>query len=85
MQCLSGNAPIMRIAQRFRMNIVAAAGNAEAHLTLQPAGDPLIPPTDTHWSRILYYDLYDAPADDDTTDSGRHAEEDQRSQASNFN
>lgn len=85
MQFLAGNAPIMRMAQRFGMNIVAAAGNAEAHLALQPAGDPVIPPTDTHWSRILYYDLYDARAGDGTTDPGRHTKEDLRSRASNFN
>jgi len=37
MRCLSGNAPIMRIAQRFGMDIVAGGGNADAHLELQPA------------------------------------------------
>jgi hypothetical protein len=36
MHFLSGNAPIMRIAQRFGMDIVAGGGNADAHLELQP-------------------------------------------------
>jgi GNAT superfamily N-acetyltransferase len=36
MQCLWGNAPIMRIARKFGMRIVAGDGNAEAHLQLQP-------------------------------------------------
>ena len=33
----SENAPIMRIAQRFGMRIVARGGEARAHLQLQPA------------------------------------------------
>lgn len=33
----SENAPIMRIAQRFGMRIVAGGGEARAHLKLQPA------------------------------------------------
>lgn len=36
MQFLWGNAPVMRIARKFRMRIVAGDGNAEAHLKLQP-------------------------------------------------
>jgi hypothetical protein len=31
------NAPIMRIAQRFGMRVVARGGEARAHLKLQPA------------------------------------------------
>lgn len=42
MHCLWGNAPIMRIAQKFRMKIVASAGEADAHLELQPASPPSI-------------------------------------------
>jgi GNAT superfamily N-acetyltransferase len=38
MHYVSGNAPIMRIARRFGMDIVAAgAGDADAHLDLPPA------------------------------------------------
>jgi GNAT superfamily N-acetyltransferase len=37
MHCLSGNAPIMRIEQRFGMDIGAGAGEADAHLKLPPA------------------------------------------------
>ena len=37
MHCLSGNAPIMRIAQKFDMDIVAGAGDADAHLRLPRA------------------------------------------------
>jgi GNAT superfamily N-acetyltransferase len=37
MHFLLGNAPIMRIAQRFRMDIVTGAGDADAHLELPPA------------------------------------------------
>ena len=37
MHFLWENAPIMRIAQRFRMAIVARAGEADAHLRLPPA------------------------------------------------
>ena len=33
----SENAPIMRIAQRFGMRVVARGGEARAHLKLQPA------------------------------------------------
>ena len=75
------NAPIMRIAQRFGMRIVAGGGEARAHLKLQPAslssiaveaneavafmpgvvgqptGDSVAPRIDTHWSRMLHYDL----------------------------
>lgn len=37
MHCLAENAPIMRIARRFGMDIVADAGDADAHLELPPA------------------------------------------------
>jgi RimJ/RimL family protein N-acetyltransferase len=37
MHFLSENAPIMRIARRFGMHIVARAGEADAHLRLPPA------------------------------------------------
>jgi GNAT superfamily N-acetyltransferase len=37
MHCLHKNAPIMRIARRFGMDIVAEAGDADAHLELPPA------------------------------------------------
>ena len=37
MHCLNENVPIMRIAQRFDMDIVTAAGDADAHLDLPPA------------------------------------------------
>jgi prepilin-type processing-associated H-X9-DG protein len=37
MNCLSGNAPIMRIATKFGMDIVAGQGDAGAHLELPPA------------------------------------------------
>lgn len=37
MHCLEENAPIMRIAQKFDMDVVAAAGDADAHLGLPPA------------------------------------------------
>lgn len=36
MHCLVGNVPIMRMARRFRMSIVADAGDADAHLALPP-------------------------------------------------
>jgi GNAT superfamily N-acetyltransferase len=36
MQCLWGNIPIIRIARRFGMRIVAGDGNAEANLQLRP-------------------------------------------------
>jgi GNAT superfamily N-acetyltransferase len=43
MQFLSANAPIMRIAQRFGMNIViGAGGSADAHLKLPPASPATI-------------------------------------------
>ena len=37
MHYVYGNAPIMRIARRFGMDIVASAGDANAHLDLPPA------------------------------------------------
>jgi GNAT superfamily N-acetyltransferase len=37
MHFLWGNAPIVRIARRFRMSIVAAGGDAHAHLDLPPS------------------------------------------------
>ena len=37
MHCLSENGPIMRIAQRFGMDIVTGVGDADAHLALAPA------------------------------------------------
>jgi GNAT superfamily N-acetyltransferase len=37
MHFLSGNAPVMRIAQRFGMDIITRAGDADAHLKLPPA------------------------------------------------
>ncbi len=37
MHCLQENAPIMRIARRFGMEIVTDAGDADAHLGLPPA------------------------------------------------
>lgn len=37
MHCLAENAPIMRIARRFDMDVVTHSGDAEAHLTLSPA------------------------------------------------
>ena len=37
MHCRIGNAPIIRIAQRFGMDIVAAGGDADAYLQLQSA------------------------------------------------
>jgi GNAT superfamily N-acetyltransferase len=36
MQFLSGNAPVMRIAQKFNMDIFASARDAEAYLKLRP-------------------------------------------------
>ena len=36
MQCRAGNAAIMRIAQRFGMDIISGGGDAAAHLRLQP-------------------------------------------------
>jgi GNAT superfamily N-acetyltransferase len=39
MHCLKENAPIMRIAQRFGMDIVTDIGDADAHLEL-PAASP---------------------------------------------
>jgi len=42
MHFLSDNAPIMRIAQRFRMDIVAGYGNASAHLDLRPGSQATI-------------------------------------------
>ena len=43
MQFLSANAPIMRIARRFGMNIVIGAGGiADAHLKLPPASPAAI-------------------------------------------
>ena len=37
MHCLAENAPIMRMARRFGMDIVTAIGDADAHLELPPA------------------------------------------------
>lgn len=37
MHCRAGNAPIMQIAQRFGMDIVATGGDADAYLQLRPA------------------------------------------------
>jgi GNAT superfamily N-acetyltransferase len=37
MHCLKENAPIMRIARRFGMDIVTDIGDADAHLELPPA------------------------------------------------
>ena len=37
MHCLTENAPIMRIARRFGMNIVTNTGDADAYLELPPA------------------------------------------------
>jgi GNAT superfamily N-acetyltransferase len=37
MHCLKENAPILRIARRFGMDIVTDAGDADAHLGLPPA------------------------------------------------
>jgi GNAT superfamily N-acetyltransferase len=37
MHCRIGNAPIMRIAQRFGMDIIAAGGDADAYLQLPSA------------------------------------------------
>jgi hypothetical protein len=37
MQFLSGNVPIMRIARKFGMSIVAGGRDANAYLELQPA------------------------------------------------
>ena len=37
MHCLAENAPIMRIAGRFGMDIVTTTGDADAHLELPPA------------------------------------------------
>jgi GNAT superfamily N-acetyltransferase len=37
MHCLSSNAPIMRIAWKFGMVIVAGSGDVDAYLKLQPA------------------------------------------------
>lgn len=42
MHCLSGNEPIMRMAQKFRMNIVAGIGDADAYINLPPASLPSI-------------------------------------------
>ncbi len=42
MHCLSGNEPIMRMAQKFRMNIVAGPGDADAYIKLPPASLPSI-------------------------------------------
>ena len=37
MHCLAENGPVMRMARRFGMQIVAASGDADAHLALPPA------------------------------------------------
>ena len=37
MHCLEENAPIMRIARKFGMDVVTAIGDADAHLELPPA------------------------------------------------
>ncbi len=37
MHCLAENAPIMRMARRYGMDIATAAGDADAHLELPPA------------------------------------------------
>ena len=37
MHCLRGNAPMMRIAARFGMDVVTEIGEADAHLELPPA------------------------------------------------
>jgi len=35
MNCLSGNTPVMRIAQRYGMDLITSEGDAAAHLKLQ--------------------------------------------------
>ncbi len=37
MHCLTENVPIMRMAQRFDMDIVTSAGDSDAHIDLPPA------------------------------------------------
>jgi GNAT superfamily N-acetyltransferase len=37
MHCLAENAPIMRMARRFDMDVVTESGDAQAHLALSPA------------------------------------------------
>jgi GNAT superfamily N-acetyltransferase len=59
MQFLSGNGPIMRIAKRFGMSVVASRGSARAQLNLPVAAVPAAP-VETHWTRILHHDLLDA-------------------------
>jgi GNAT superfamily N-acetyltransferase len=59
MQFLSSNIPILRLARRFGMSIVASRGNAGAQLNLQ-TGPAEAAALETHWSRILHYDLFNA-------------------------
>jgi GNAT superfamily N-acetyltransferase len=40
MQFWTGNVPMIRIARRFGMDIVASGGGAEAHLKLRRVPDP---------------------------------------------
>jgi GNAT superfamily N-acetyltransferase len=44
MRCLSANTPVMRIAQRFGMDLMTSEGDAAAHLTLRSLpGAPVAP------------------------------------------
>ena len=82
MHFLTRNTPIMRLAQKFRMDIVESGSDADAYLDLQLATSAPVDtkranafdyntngkgarrlntiPTHTHWSRILYHDLFSA-------------------------
>jgi GNAT superfamily N-acetyltransferase len=55
MHCLADNAPIMRIARRFGMDIVTTVGDADAHLVLPPVA-PIRPSTAAHGERFALFD-----------------------------
>jgi GNAT superfamily N-acetyltransferase len=51
MNCLSGNTPVMRIAQRFGMDLITSEGDAAAYLKLQSL--PATAIAVGHWSMQL--------------------------------
>lgn len=57
MHCLSGNAPVMRIAQRFGMDLITSEGDAAAYLKVQsPTSVPIAVETEVKPPRSLQSD-----------------------------
>lgn len=55
MHCLAENAAMIRIARRAGMDVVVAAGDADAHVTLEPA-TPLSVTSEMLADRVALYD-----------------------------